>query len=48
LEIGINHEETKQMKKDQKTPLVSSWLIFGGVVHVALRRPERMKIAARG
>ena len=46
--MKINHEETKETKKDQKKTFVifvSSWLIFGGVIHVAMRRPETMKIA---
>ncbi|HJZ95547.1 MAG TPA: hypothetical protein VKE70_03520 [Candidatus Solibacter sp.] len=36
--MKINHEETKKTKKDQKNRRrkVSSWLIFRGVIHVAV------------
>ncbi|HKQ73929.1 MAG TPA: hypothetical protein VJ810_09400 [Blastocatellia bacterium] len=35
--MKINHEEMKETKEDQKTDVSPflSWLIVGGVVHVA-------------
>jgi hypothetical protein len=45
-----NHEETKSTKKGlEKTFVlfVSSWLFLRRSLHVALRRPERTKIAAQ-
>ncbi|MCI0391963.1 MAG: hypothetical protein MOB07_24780 [Acidobacteria bacterium] len=52
--MKINHEETKNTKKDQKkfsylfVFFVSSWLIFRRSLHVALRRPETMKKRGAG
>jgi hypothetical protein len=44
--MKINHEETKNTKEDPEkifVLFVSSWLIFRRSLHVALRRPERMR-----
>jgi hypothetical protein len=42
--MKINHEETKNTKKEQEKTFVlfvSSWLILGGAVHVAMSDAQK-------
>jgi hypothetical protein len=48
--VTINHEETKIAKKDQKILRVLRFFVVDSLrsLHVALRRPETMKIGGEG